>query len=98
MKCDRLGCEREAIVSGLCSAHTASGLIVPIKKTEEMLATEAAKFHAEMSEALKKVASTMDAAKEAGFLITFQVDQDRAGRFYVSTLVISKPFYQGEKR
>ncbi len=60
--------------------------------TDEQNVEEAKKIRAEIEATLKALAAQMDAAKTAGFIVSFNVDLDRGGRYYVSNLILARHY------
>jgi len=63
-----------------------------MRRTEEQNVEEAKKIRAEIEVTLKTLSAQMDAAKATGFIVSFNVDLDRGGRYYVSNLIIAKHY------
>ncbi len=95
MKCARIDCQEQALVSSVyCVAHDEdpSAVVLQMKRADEQNVEEAKKIRAEIEVTLKALAAQMDAAKTAGFIVSFNVDLDRGGRYYVSNLILARHY------
>lgn len=93
MKCSQLHCSNEAASdSSFCSEHQPTGLVLPMKRTEEQNVEEAKKIRELIGAALARVADEMNAAKNAGYYVAFNIEADRVGKYYISTLVVARNY------
>ncbi len=92
MKCAVLRCSNDAVEgTEFCSICKPSGLIVPMKRTEEQNAEEAKVIREEVSKALQALADQMNKAKAMGFSIAFDLQLDRVtGRYQVQSLFVAR--------
>lgn len=92
MNCSVLRCENSAVDgSSFCAMHQPSGLILPMKRTEDQNQEEAKKIREDVAKSLEAVAECMNRAKALGFTVAFDVQQEPGtGRYHVRSLMIAR--------
>lgn len=64
----------------------------PLGNGDEQNAEAARKIRNEIAQTLNKLARQMDDAKTAGFVVSFNIEPDRTGKYYTSSLIVAKHY------
>lgn len=86
MKCSVLRCPNEAIEgTEFCSGCKPSGLVLPMKRTDEQNAVEAKKIREEVTATLTTLVGQLDVAKAAGYVVSFNIQVEPVtGKHYIA--------------
>ena len=62
----------------------------PFRDEDDKDTKAARKIRNEIARTLNKLAAQMDDAKTAGFVVSFNIELDRTGKYYTSSLIVAK--------